>query len=180
MLMSLGFQTGMTRTKKCKGCGEQVKQNRIYIVPPGCVCWVSVEHNAWCGLPCFGAAAPGSAFKTENVHIRGKCPHCPTPTRQSRGPRSRVTSAVTASPILGMLTVNEVRVINYTITARLEAARHWVHAVIIGPDLKMPDATVRGTLKRLAARGIMRQDKASRAWTLNMPASVSHAELKPQ
>jgi len=90
-----------------------------------------------------------------------------------------VKAQVTTSPILGTLTINEVRVLRYTIEARVAQARHWVHAPLIGRDLMIPDATVRGTLRRLAVRGMMRQDQASKAWQLNLPGKVSHQELVP-
>jgi hypothetical protein len=137
--------------------------------------WVTREHKAPCGRPC--SLSPGSLVG--DCHIPGKCELCPTQRKPRRGPRVRVKAEATASPILGQLTANEVRVLNYAITARLDEGRYWVHAPIISKDLMIPDATVRGTLRRLAVRGMMCQDMPSRAWQINLPKNVTYQELKP-
>lgn len=43
-------------------------------------------------------------------------------------------------------------------------------------DLQMPDATARGTFRRLAIRGTVRQRK-DRAWELNIHADAPYEEL---
>lgn len=160
----LGEPTGLMKDIQC-ACLVIVTQ---YHVRAGqCTFWVTREHKAPCGRPC--SLSPGSLVG--DCHIPGKCELCPTHAKPRRGPRPRVKAEATTSPILGGLTVNEVKVLRYTIDARVLQARHWVHAPVISKDLMIPDATVRGTLRRLAVRGIMCQDMESRAWKLTTNAN---------
>ncbi len=168
----LGKPTGLLKDIQCE-CLLVVTQYHVRAGKQ--TFWVTREHKAPCGRPC--SLSPGSLVG--DCHIPGKCPLCPTQSDRRRAPRPRVKAQVTTSPILGTLTINEVRVLRYTIEARLVQARSWVHAPVIGKDLMIPEATVRGTLRRLAVRGIMRQDQASKAWQLNLPGNVHTNELVP-
>lgn len=169
----LAQPTGLTKDIEC-ACGSITSQ--YHLRSGRTTVWVSKEHKAPCGRPC--ALSPGSLVG--DVHVPGKCELCPTQRKGRKAPRPRVKSETTASPILGQLTINEARVLNYALQARLMEARHWIHAPIISADLKIPDATVRGTLRRLAVRGVVRQEPTSRAWQLTLPANARHEELMPR
>lgn len=166
----LGVPTGLQRDIQC-GCTVIVKQHQ-YVVDK-CKFWVAKEHKAPCGRPC--ATSPGSLVG--DCHITGQCELCPTHAASRKRPRARVSSVATASPILGQLTVNEVRIIHYMMRRAIDLDIRYTTNRDLALSLRMPDATIRGTLRRLALRGIVFQNKSARQWHINLSIGVGRSEL---
>jgi len=166
----MGIWTGLVRDTQCE-CGTIVRQNQL--LADSCRIWVTKEHQAPCGKPC--SHSPGSLVG--DCHITGQCELCPTQLKPRKPPRARVSAEVTTSPILGPLTVNEVRIIAHMLNHVKTTDKRTNALKDVRLALQMPDATVRGTFRRLAARGIVRQLE-SHEWLLNIPASMSVEEMK--
>lgn len=165
----LGQPTGLTKDVECV-CGKVTSQ--YHVRAGGQTFWVTKEHKAPCGRPC--SLSPGSTGG--DCHMPGKCELCPTPSGSRRGPRARVKSETNASPILGPLTVNEVRIMHYLMDQVVISDIRWVTNQRIGNALGIPDTTVRGTFRRLAVRGLVFQHK-NKAWHINLSIAVKASEL---
>jgi hypothetical protein len=142
---------------------------------PGKTYWVTVSHYAPCGLSCFGASVPGKAYKANDVHRSDRCPRCPSARPKGRAPRPRSRAVVTAPVILGALTLNEVKVLAFTLRPHHDDIGGWrqtYSASQIGAQIKMPEATVRGVLRSLSTRGVTTQNPQDKRWRLNLPLAV--------
>lgn len=68
--------TGEVETRRCAKC-EQATDFRKRLGLYGTVAWHATQHEATCGLPCFGAGISLTAFRTKQFHrSMDECPRC--------------------------------------------------------------------------------------------------------
>jgi hypothetical protein len=169
----IGHYTGITRSARCH-CGHNGLQRQLHIEGKAIALrgskdarlkvWIMAEHKTACGAICSPAHA-------------GACPVCPTQSAARRPPRPRHKSEVTASAILGQLSASELRVLHTMLYMGVKDMRVlpnqpgwlWLRTLDIKNTVGLRDATVRDSLRRLAARGVAIQNRNTRRWRVNLP-----------
>ena len=76
--------TGRSESRPCRCCGRTLVhyEGEAHTHPdngsePQWVpIWRTEQHDAPCGLPCYGAGVPVRVYKTGQYHDAGECPRC--------------------------------------------------------------------------------------------------------
>lgn len=79
------FRTGRSRAISCERCGQEVHQDLERGAATNVEFWRTRNHSGGCGLPCFGAAVPGKAYRLGEYHrhnsdcgpLHKECPKAP-------------------------------------------------------------------------------------------------------
>lgn len=60
--------TGKTELRRCPRCDSDVEHHEMVGMYGGPVLWDCDEHDAPCGLPCFGGGVSGRVYRSRQVH----------------------------------------------------------------------------------------------------------------
>jgi hypothetical protein len=82
--------TGVSRDARCTKCDRTIKERQYRGAFAGAEHWMPEQHDAQCGLPCFGAVVHGKAYRTGAYHrSMAECGNC-SPHSTMAGPPRRV------------------------------------------------------------------------------------------
>jgi hypothetical protein len=62
------YNTGSKRSIECEKCGRMVTQSESLGMYGDGPHWMTDQHDASCGRPCWGAGVPAKAYREKQLH----------------------------------------------------------------------------------------------------------------